>query len=132
MTRSYQQGFVSDPIRTRDGFKFIIRYRVRTGEGKWRHKSETLYGLAGKKAARAVLEQRIRDATARPPEAADLTLKDFIDVYWKAYLNRRGVKPSTLNSYESAISKHILPAFGNLRLGDVAPLHIENLAQTKL
>ena len=53
MTRqSYQQGYVSNPIRTREGLAIRIRYRVRTAEGKWIHKSETLRGLAGKKAAR--------------------------------------------------------------------------------
>src|SRR5437016_13574953 len=51
---SYQQGYVSDPTRTRNGLKFVIRYRVRTSEGKWRHKAETLYGLGGKKAAQAI------------------------------------------------------------------------------
>ena len=56
MTRqSYQQGYVSEPIRTRRGIIFKIRYRVPTAQGKWKQKSETLYGLSGKKAARAVL-----------------------------------------------------------------------------
>jgi hypothetical protein len=69
MTRnSYQRGFVSDEITSRRGTAFVIRYRIRTGDGKWKHKSETLYGLSGKKAARAVLDQRIREATAKPLE----------------------------------------------------------------
>ena len=56
MTRqSYQQGYVSRAIHTRYGDAFKIRYRVRTAEGKWRQKSETLYNLSGRKAARAVL-----------------------------------------------------------------------------
>ena len=46
---SYQHGYVSNPIRTKNGLKFVIRYRVRTSEGKWRHKAETLDGLSGKK-----------------------------------------------------------------------------------
>jgi hypothetical protein len=44
---SYQKGYVSDPIRTRRGIAFKIRYRVRTADG-WKHASETLYGLSGK------------------------------------------------------------------------------------
>jgi hypothetical protein len=64
MTRlSYQQGYVSDPMRTRRGIAFKIRYRVPTVQGKWKQKSETLYGLSGKKAARAILEQKIREAS---------------------------------------------------------------------
>lgn len=132
MTRSYQRGFVSDPLKSQGETKFIIRYRIRTGDGTWRHKSETLRGLTSKKAARAVLEQRIREATAKPFEVADLSVQDFIDAYWKPYLKRRGVKPSTLQSYESALQKHILPVLGTLKLADVAPMHIENLTQSKL
>ena len=57
MTRqSYQQGYISEPIQTRQGMAFKIRYRVRTQSGKWQHRRETLYGLPGRKAARAVLE----------------------------------------------------------------------------
>jgi hypothetical protein len=58
--QSFQKGYVSNPIRTRQGIIFKIRYRLRTAQG-WRQKSETLHGLTGKKAARAVLDQRIRD-----------------------------------------------------------------------
>jgi integrase len=129
---SFQQGYVSDLVRKRGGPAFTIRYRVRTGDGKWKHRSETLYGLAGKKEARAILEQRIREASVRPIEVSDLTVEGLIDGYWKPYLVRRGAKPSTLNSYESAIQKHILPALGKLKLADVAPLHIETFAQAKL
>ena len=70
MTRqkSYQQGYVSEPIRTRRGIAFKIRYRVRSTEGKWKQKCETLYDLPGKKAARAVLQQRLQEASAMPPE----------------------------------------------------------------
>lgn len=43
----------------------MIRYRIRKLDGTWAHKAERLYGLDGKKAARAVLDQRIRE-TANP------------------------------------------------------------------
>ena len=55
---SFQRGYVSDPIRTRTGIVFVIRYRLRSGDGRWKHKSENLHGLENKKAARAVLQQR--------------------------------------------------------------------------
>jgi len=41
--------------------------------------SETLYGLSGKKAARAVLEERIRGASFAKPEGSDLSLRAFVD-----------------------------------------------------
>jgi integrase len=133
MTRqSFQQGYVSQPIHTRQGIVFKIRYRVRMGDGKWKHKSETLHGVVGRKAARSVLERRIRDATPARIEAADLTLKGFVEKYWRPYLGRKNVKPSTRTSYESALAVHILPSFGDLRIGEIVPLHIENLLQVKL
>ena len=95
MTRrqTYQQGYVSKPIPTRSGTVFKIRYRVKSADGKWHQKAETLYGLSGKKAARAVLEERIRGASFAKPECSDLSLKAFVDAWWKPYLQRKGVKP---------------------------------------
>jgi hypothetical protein len=54
--QSYQQGYVSKPIPTRSGTVFKIRYRVKSADGKWNQKAETLYGLSGKKAARCLVE----------------------------------------------------------------------------
>lgn len=133
MTRkSFQEGYVSDPIRNRRGIGFVIRYRLRMGDGKWKHRSETVYGLSGKKAAREVLRQRLRDASTRLPETAEMKVRDFVEAYWRPYLDRRGVKPSTRQSYECALQRHILPELGDLLLTEVVPLHMETLIQAKL
>ena len=133
MTRqSYQQGYVSDPIRTRRGLVFRIRYRLRAADGKWMHKSETLENLSGKKAARAVLDQRIRESQNRPIEALDFTVQHIVDSLWRPYLERKLVKPSTKRSYDCELRVHILPALGAMRISDVAPLHIEKLLQSRL
>ena len=131
MTRSsFQRGFVSNPIRTRSGIVFEIRYRVRTGDGTWKHKSERLHGLEGKKAARAVLEQKLRETSIEVVPATDLTMQDFVDQYWKHYMDRIEAKPSTRKSYGS-ILKHLLPSLGQLRLSQVVPLHIEQLVHER-
>jgi integrase len=130
--RSYQKGYVSPPIQTRQGIIFKIRYRVRMADGKWKHKAETIRGVVGRKAARAVLDRRIREATPAREEAADLTFNSFIEKYWRPYLDRRNVKPSTRTSYESALTVHVLPVLGAMRIGDIIPLHIENLLQDRL
>ena len=133
MTRqSYQQGYVSKPISTRLGIVFKIRYRVKSADGKWNHKSETLYGLAGRKAARAVLDGRIRDASNQRPEGSDLSLRTFVDAWWKPYLQRKGVKLSTRNNYDSVLQLHILPVFGDMRMEGIVPLHVERFVQTKV
>ena len=40
-------------------------------------------------------------------------------------LDRKGLKASTRESYNSALGRHIFPTFGDYRLRDVAPLHVE-------
>jgi hypothetical protein len=51
MTRlpQYQKGHVSDPIKTRKGIVYKIRYRVPMPDGKCKHKTETLVVLKGKR-----------------------------------------------------------------------------------
>jgi len=127
----FQQGYVSDVIQTRSGKAFKIRYRVRTAEGKWRHKAETLYGLDGKKAARAILAQRIQEASNRPPEAAELTLQGFVDMYWLPYLKRKRVKPSTEYGYRCILDVHILPVLGKFQVVQIAPMQIEDFLRIK-
>jgi len=130
--QSFQRGYVSDPIRTNRGVAYLIRYRLRTADGGWMQKSETLYGLSGKKAARAVLEQRIRESQNRPIELVDYTIQHVVDALWRPYLDRKQVKPSTKRSYDCELRVHILPTLGAMRIVDVAPLHIEKLLQSRL
>jgi len=130
--QSYQQGFVSKPIHTRRGTAFKIRYRVRTLDGSWKQRSETLYGLSGRKAAQHALDDRVRAASRMTPDAAGLTMSKFAENYWRPYLERRMAKPSTLASYMSALNLHILPALGERGLSDILPLHIELFLQSKL
>jgi integrase len=133
MTRHliHQQGYVSDPIRTRRGTIFKIRYRVPAAGGKIKHRTETLYNLNGKKAARAVLNERLQQVGKVSAEAADLTLRIFVENYWKPYLERKKTKPSTLRGYQSVLDNHILPSLGDMMLADIAPINIEELLQDK-
>ena len=133
MTRqTYQQGYVSKPIQTRRGTAFRIRYRVRTAEGKWQHKSQMLYGLAGRKAAREFLQNRLQEAFATQPETSDLTFRQFVETYWMPYLERKGMKPSTKVGYSCALKRHIVPVLGDLKLANISPLHIENFVGAKM
>ena len=133
MTRHlFQQGYVSDPIPTRRGKVFKIRYRVRTAEGKWRHKAETLYGVESKKAARSILLQRIQGASNQPSETAELSLKVFVETYWKPYLQRKNVKPSTEKGYRCVLEVHVEPTLGKLLLTEISPMHIEELIRSRV
>jgi integrase len=128
---SFQRGYVSGALHTHKGTAYVIRYRVRKADGSWTHKAERLYGLDGKKAARAVLDQRVREASKQSVFVEDLTVQAFVDQYWKAYLDRLGAKPSTRKSYGS-ILKNVLPSLGQLKLAHVTPLHIEQVLQDRI
>jgi integrase len=129
--QSYQQGHISGPHDTRGGKAFRIRYRVRTSAGKWKQRSEMLYGLSGKKEARSVLDIRIRESSTATSELSELTLRSFVEGYWKPYLDRKSLKPSTRKNYDSVLENHILPALGDHRITDICPMHIEQLVQAK-
>ena len=47
-------------------------------------------------------------------------------------MDRKQVKPSTKAAYESILKIHIEPTLGEMRLVDLAPLHIEELLQAKV
>ncbi|HEV3039710.1 MAG TPA: hypothetical protein VHA33_18220, partial [Candidatus Angelobacter sp.] len=131
LTRSsFQRGYISEPIRTWSGIVFVIRYRVRQADGTWTHKSERLHGLEGKKATRAVLEERLRETSNQSNAPGDLTVQAFVDQYWNPYLDRIEAKPSTRKSYAS-ILKNVLPIVGEIPLAKVIPLHIEHLLQER-
>jgi integrase len=91
-----------------------------------------LYNVPGKKAARAVLQQRLQEASATPNETVDFTFRQFVETYWASYLERKGMKPSTRVGYDCALQRHILPVLGDLKLVNISPLHIENFVNTMM
>lgn len=130
MTRqSYQDGYVSDPIRTRRGLVFRIRYRLRGEDGKWMHKSETLHNQPCKKAAKAILKQRIESSQKVPAETGKFTFQGVVDALWWPFLNRQQIKASTRRGYQCALKVHILPQLGAKQIKEITPLHIENMLQ---
>jgi len=133
MTRpSFQRGYVSNAMNTRNGIAFLIRYRIAKADGKCSHKSETLHGLMGKKEAREVLSQRIKESTNRCVSHADLTVEQFVDSFWRPYLDRKNVKPSTCKAYDSTLRLYVLPILGSIRVSDVSPLHIGEIVNSRL
>ena len=139
MTRlpQYQKGYVSDPIKTRKGSVYKIRYRVPTPDGGCVHKTETLLGLKGKKEALAILDDRIRNirmpsaASGGSKRAPELTVQEFIDTYWKQHHQRQNTKPGTLYGYLSVLDHHVSEAFKKMRMAEVSPTHIMAIVQEK-
>jgi hypothetical protein len=52
-----------------------------------------------KKAARAVLSERVQSPSNQKPESAEITLQEFVDMYWWPSLDRKQLKPSTKAGY---------------------------------
>ncbi len=130
MTRqSDQKGWVSKAIRTKRGVAYKIRWRIRGAEGKWKHKSETLYGLSGKMEARRELRKRLDDSSPGTP-LSEITLREFMDDQWRPYLDRKRMKPSTIEGYECILNKHTLPVLGDYRLQQISPVHVEQFVQS--
>jgi integrase len=125
--QSFQKGHVSNLIRTRQGPAFKIRWREREADGRWKQRSELVYGLAGKKEARAVLEDRIKECTRRSSHPAQLTVGTFIQEYWKPHLGRKNVKPATRAAYQSMLDRLVIPILGERQLIEVTPIQIEEL-----
>lgn len=131
--KSFQSGYISDPVETSRGIRVVIRWRARRPGGRWKQRSETLYDVS-RKVAQATLRDRIREsAEAKPePQGGGLTLKQFIEAYWKPYLvDRRKIKTSTLEGYNSLLKDHVLPTLGDIRITDVRPLDIEQLLKSR-
>ena len=82
MTRtSFQRGYIF-ARKTDRGKVHVIRFRVRSTDGRWRHKAETVNSPRRKDAER-VLAERLRDVnrgTTRLP--VDMTFADFVITHW--------------------------------------------------
>lgn len=134
--RSFQKGHISKR-RTQHGVVYDIRYRVRKAEGGWRQLCETLHNLgdgrAGRDKAEEILRTRLREAHGAAGLAlpSGMTIQQFINTYWRQYLDRKAVKPSTRASYQAYLNKHIMPGIGDLKLADISPFHIGELVAKK-
>src|SRR5262249_16915058 len=126
---SFQRGSISGPYRTRRGTAFDIRYRVRGADGKTVHRCRRVY-VNSKKEALSILQDQIRDSQNEVRPVAQITVSEFIERYWWPHLDRQYVKPSTLAGYQSGV-RQLLPVLGELRLADVTPIHIEEVATKK-
>ena len=59
-----------------------------------------------------------------------MTLREFMTVQWRPYLERKRMKPSTIQGYECILNKHILPVLGDHQLQQISPVHVEEFVQS--
>jgi integrase len=97
------------------GVVWRIRYRDATG----RRILETLGREPAwtRKRAQAELRRRLVDVERDGYQAPDkLTFADFAQRWRTEYLPGRGLKQTTLESYQQTLERHLLPAFGHQQL----------------
>jgi integrase len=129
MTRStFQKGYVFARM-TEHGKVHVIRYRVRSTGGKWRHRAETVRSPRRKDAER-ILSDRLREVNLGLRLPAETSFADYAANQWEAYISQN-LKPSTQASHRSNVKAHILPMFGKLRLSEISPLLIMDFLKQK-
>ena len=122
MTRSsFQKGYVFSRATER-GTVHVIRYRVRSTDGKWRHKAETVNSPRRKDAER-ILAERLREVNRGLRLPVEISFSDFVSSHWETYITQN-LKPSTQASHRSNVRSHLLPTFGTLRLSEISPVQI--------
>ena len=93
----------------------------------WTGKGRPAAGTYTKRTAEQWLQQRLdelREQTA-PGAKRDATFADAAHEWLRYVEHDRACKPSTLRSYRSSVNGQLLPAFGDMRLVDITPEHIE-------
>src|SRR5215813_11143720 len=125
---SFQKGYVF-ARETERGRIHVIRYRVRTADGHWRHKAETVNSPRRKDAER-VLAERLRGVNKGLKLPAEITFQAFANDQWQTYV-KQNLKPSTQASHRSSLNQHLLPMFGSLRLSEISALQIMELMKKK-
>lgn len=129
MTRSsFQKGYVFTR-KTERGTVHVIRYRVRSADGKWRHKAETIASSRRKDAER-VLAERLREVNRGLRLPVEITFADYASGHWETYISQN-LKPSTQASHRSNVNAHLLPVFGKRRLSEISPVHVMDLLKDK-
>lgn len=62
-------------------------------------------------------------ASGRPhdPRRGRMTFKDYVEETW---FPNHVLEPSTRQSYHYVITKHLMPTFGKMRMGEILPAHV--------
>lgn len=109
MTRSsFQKAYVFTR-ETERGKVHVIRYRVRSADGKWRHKAETV-NTPRRKDAERILAERLREVNRGLRLPAEITFAEYAAGHWDVHLS----KPQTFNPGASSLKRESAP-FANVR-----------------
>jgi hypothetical protein len=117
------------PRVTERGTVHVIRYRVRSADGKWRHKAETV-NTPRRKDAERILAQRLREVNRSLRLPVEITFAEYAAGHWATYISQN-LKPSIQASHRPNVKAHLLPMFGKRRLSEISPVHVMDLLKGK-
>lgn len=112
-------------IRQRPDGRWEARVTIGTDPGTGKPIRKSYYG----KTQKEVREKMQRTAVAVTDgdyfEPSKLTVGQWLDTWSAEYLN--GVKPRTVESYQSSIKHHIKPKIGAIKLSALTPVDVQRL-----
>jgi integrase len=146
--RGPQQGEILVMVRKRKTYQYgnvqlkndiwTLRYReLDHRTRKWITKRERLGKFKSKREAQRAAEPIMarvneRNNSDKPLKIQEpVTFKRFIETRWKAYTVQAKHQPSTVDNHNSFIKRHLLPFFGEMELGTVAPVDISDFLDSK-
>lgn len=107
------------------------KYRLRYSQGfdnngKRKYISETIYANSRREAEKKMAELITRVEGGCTYSASKITLNEFSKQWIETYV-KPNLSPTTYQSYNEKLNKHILPYIGSKRLDKIKPLDIDNL-----
>lgn len=107
--------------------KYRLRYSQGfSNNGKRKYISETVYATSRRDAEKKMAELISRVEGGCTYSASKTTLNEFSKKRLETYV-KPNLSPTTYQSYNEKLNKHILPYLGSKRLDKIKPLDIDNL-----
>ncbi len=135
MGQSFQEGNIEERRRKDGTIAYRVRYWVRTAIA-WKLVGKTLpRRVKTRKQAERELDQLLRpinDTAGWGPVVSGTTFKVLMEEYWPVYVTNQIMRPSTLDSYNSALGKWIRPFFDDMRLANITPRTVTDFMAKKL
>ncbi|MFA5844461.1 MAG: site-specific integrase [Coriobacteriia bacterium] len=111
-------------LRRRDGDSWQFRIPAgRDESGRYRYEYETIHAATRREAEAEQARIMHERATGTHVKPSKLTVGEYLES-WLASCGSR-VAPYTLDRYETIVRRHLIPAFGTVKLAQLGPERIE-------
>jgi integrase len=101
-------------------------YRIKFQDASGKRRLETLRGCTSYKEAEKILAERETDVRREGMVVPDkITFRQFASEWLEDYVAVRGLKRSTASAYKTIVDRHLIEAFGSLKVGEVTVDRIE-------